>query len=74
MLRQQFEMTEEDLQKLIEACRPVTYLVVGGMPPNSPQENANAAWKELGDRMGFDHMTVKPEPGFNDRFFTAIPK
>ena len=71
--RKEYEMTEEDLEKILEACKPVRYMVIGGVPPRSPQENANLAWQELGWRMGFDHMTVRPS-GKGDRFFSAIPK
>jgi hypothetical protein len=39
--------------------------------PQSPQEAANQAWCALGDRMGFNGMTV--EPGLDDLSFTAIP-
>lgn len=37
----------------------------------SQQERANEAWKKLGDRMGFDFMTVEPTRK-GDRIFTAI--
>ena len=71
-MRQEYEMTEEDLEKLLDACKPVPYMVVGGVPPRSPQENANDAWARLGKKMGFDSNTVQPASG-GDRFFTAIP-
>ncbi len=69
--RKEFEMTEKDMARLIEASRPVPYMIVGGIPPRSPQENANAEWRALGRRMGFDAMTVRPVPGKGQRFFTA---
>lgn len=69
-MRKKYEMTDVDLKTLLEACRPVPYMVVGGMAPRSPQENANAAWCALGKRMGFDGMSVEPA-GNGDRFFTA---
>lgn len=69
--RQEFEMSEEQLSALLEACRPVPYMVFGGMPPRSPQENANDAWAQLGAVMGFKPMTVQPVPGKGTRFFTA---
>jgi len=72
MERKEYEMTEADLAKILDACKPVTYMVFGGVPPRTPQENANAAWAELGKRMAFDHMSVKPN-GKGDRFFTAVP-
>ncbi len=66
-----YEMTEKQLATLMDACKPVPYIVAGGTPPMSPQERANAAWRRLGDEMGFDFNTVKPDPGKCDRFFHA---
>lgn len=70
--RTNYEMTKDDLKKILEACRPVPMIALQCGSPSSPQENANRAWAELGGRMGFDHMTVQPT-GQGDRFFTAIP-
>ena len=69
-MRKEFEMSEEQLNKILAACKPVPYIIVGGIAPRSPQENANAAWKSLGKEMGFDYLTVKPTQKGN-RFFTA---
>ena len=71
--RTEYEMTEADLQEILNACKPVPYMVVGGRPPTSPQENANLAWSRLGQKMGFDHMTVRPTSGKGQRFFSAVP-
>ena len=71
-MRKDFDMTQEQLDRLMAACKamPVMYLS-GGQPMfNSPQENANYAWEKLGKEMGFKHMTVKPN-GKGDRFFSA---
>ena len=72
-MRKTFEMSQADLDALLEACRPVPYMIVGGMAPPSPQELANHAWEDLGRRMGFDAMTVLPAEGQGQRFFTAEP-
>jgi hypothetical protein len=72
MSRQEYEMSEQDLDQLLEACKPVRYMVAGGMEPRSPQQNANDAWASLGRKMGFQHMTVQPISGKDNRFFTAI--
>jgi hypothetical protein len=69
--RAEFEMTPADLETLLDSMSPVPYLIMGGIAPRSRQENANAAWCALGDRMGFDGMSVQPS-GKGDRFFTAI--
>lgn len=70
--RTDYEMTQEDLDILLAAMKPVPYMVIGGRPPLSQQENANLAWEALGKKMGFDHMTVRPN-GRGDRFFSAVP-
>ena len=71
--RREYEMSESDLQTLLAACRPVVVMMVGGTAPSSPQENANRAWAALGEKMGFDSMTVQPVAGKGNRFFTAVP-
>lgn len=73
MEAQRYEMTQDELGKIMEASRPVRYMIIGGSIPQSPQDNANAAWAELGSRMGFDYMTVRPT-GEGPRFFSAVPK
>ena len=71
-MNKEYEMTEDDLKKIIEASKPVLMIALQcGMPPH-PQENANRAWEELGERMGFKHMTARPN-GKGERFFTAEP-
>lgn len=71
--RTNYEMTEVDLAAILEACKPVPYMVIGGRAPSSPQENANRAWQRLSEKMGFDHMTVMPIVGKGNRFFSAVP-
>jgi len=69
-MRKEFKMSDEDLETILDACKPVVYIIIGGVIPTSPQENANRAWAKLGERMGFDHMTVKPTRKGN-KVFTA---
>lgn len=71
-MRQEYEITEAQLESLMEASKPVRYMVFGGRPPSSPQENANRAWASLGAELGFDHMTVRPVQGKAQTFFTAL--
>ena len=70
--RTEYEMTQEDYDKIIKACSPVPMIMLHIGTPRSQQENANDAWAELGKRMGFDGMTVQPSSKGN-LFFTAIP-
>jgi len=72
--RKQYEMTATDLEKIMDACKPVPLIMLQCRgTPTSAQSNANSAWEELGYRMGFDFMTVKPF-GNDPKTFTAQPK
>lgn len=70
-MMQEYEMTEEDLQAILDACKPTPCIMLQCGMPRSPQENANDAWEKLGRKMGFDYMTVRPIPSKGNRFFTA---
>ena len=62
-------MTDDDLEKLLNASEPV----FGGIPRESPQARANRIWCELGQRMGFNAMTVEPIHGDGLKCFKAEP-
>ncbi len=74
-MRRTFKMSEKQYQKLVDAGKPTPCMYLsGGIPMGgTPQENANAAWRELGRELGFKWDTVKPIPGNNvdDHLFTA---
>lgn len=67
-----YTMTEDEYAELIKACQPVPYMIVGGMEPRAPQQNANDAWRALGKKRGFDWNTVTP-CGSGQRDFMAVP-
>ena len=71
--RTNYEMTEEELENIVAASKPVSAMMIGGTTAASPQENANNAWKALGDKLGFDYMTVRPINGKSNRYFSAVP-
>lgn len=72
-MRKRFEMTEADLATILEACKPVPMIALQCGSRLSQQERANAAWVALGQRMGFDGMSVQPTRE-GDRVFTAEAK
>jgi len=55
MKRKEYEMEEADLNKILDASKPVQYMIFGGKPPCSPQENVNNAWAEFLHRRD-DHV------------------
>lgn len=69
-MRKSFEMTQEQLDKLLEAFKPVPMIMLQCGNPPSQQENANRAWQALGKEMGFVWDSVNPT-GQGDRFFSA---
>lgn len=71
--RVEYEMSESDLEMILNACQSVPLIMVGGYTPRSAQERANDAWSILGKKMGFDYLTVQPIASKGNRFFTAVP-
>lgn len=71
MALKEYQLTDAHYEKLMDACKPVPYILVGGVPPRSQQENVNDAWKALGKELGFKYLTVTPVRGKSDRFFMA---
>lgn len=74
MIRRDFTMTQGDYDRIIKridaASGPLIMLQCGPRP--TVQQAANEAWIELGARMGFDGMSVRP--GASKLQFTAIER
>lgn len=73
--RQEYEMTPADFEEIIsriQSAKNVPLIALNCGMPTSPQDAANAAWCELGRRMGFDGMTAQPT-GKGKYSFTAVP-
>jgi len=71
---QDYEMTQEQLDEIMNACKPTPVMYLSEVTPmfKAPQENANYAWEKLGKILGFEPMTVRPN-GKGNRFFSAEP-
>ena len=70
-----FIMSQTDLDGImaaINSARNTPLVAINVGMPTSPQEAANRAWSSLGDRLGFDGMSV--EPGPNKFSFSAVAK
>lgn len=72
--RREFQMTQADMGVLLDAMQPLPLIAVHCGPMRTCQQRANEAWTALGNKMGFDGMTVKPVPGKTGLFFTAEVK
>lgn len=71
--RKEFQLTHEQLQRILDASKPVPAMYLSGGVPmfGTPQENANRAWQKLADELGFVWDTVRPVPGKDKYFITA---
>lgn len=71
----EYTISQAQLNTLLDASKP-TIAISGsdGYMGSSPQDNANVAWRRLGDEMGFDWKTVRPIAGSCDKHFTAEPR
>ena len=72
--RQEYQLTQQDLDTLRDASKPVPYMIIGGVMPRTPQENANAAWQRMGEKYDFVWDTAQPLSNSNGRrLITAVP-
>ena len=55
-----YRLTDTQLNTILDACKPVPYMVVGGMMPRSPQHNANDAWQSVAAELGCRWDTIRP--------------
>lgn len=72
----EFQMTDEQYQRLLDASNPKVIIYMTGEHPfsGSSQVNIRDEWKKLGAELGFDETTVKPVDGKSEKFFTATSK
>jgi hypothetical protein len=74
-MKQEFEMTEDELQAIYDISRnqmPVMFIGVWtGL--DSKQEKANKLWQVMGDNYGFVWDSVEPSAK-GVKFFLATPK
>lgn len=70
-----FTMTQEDYDSIVDTiteARNTPLIAIHCGMPRSIQEVANDAWSKLGEKMGFNYMTV--EPGDSKLEFYAQPQ
>jgi len=69
----QYTMTDSEYTELMEACKPVPYLIVGGRKPSSPRENAMHVWAKIAARVGCDCNSIAPANTGNNHDFMGEP-
>lgn len=53
-----YRLSDEDLEQLLNASKPVPYMVFGGHPPSSPYDNAMRVWDVLAEKYGVVRSTI----------------
>jgi len=73
---QEYELTEAELNSIIEASKPVPAMYLPGGQPmfGTPQTNANNAWQVVARAHGFIWDSAQPAPGKSNRFILAEPQ
>ena len=67
----EYELTQEEYDALMEASKPVTYMVVDGYEPSSPYENAMRVWDKVCARVRCRRDTITR--GKDKMHFCASP-
>ena len=57
---QRYEMTDDEFADIVAASQPTAAVSFGGVEMPTARQNANMAWRALGDKLGFDWATVTP--------------
>lgn len=68
-----YRLTDEELNHLLEASKPVPYMVFGGVEPRSPQDNVMDVWKQVANRVGCDVGSIEGAGTGDQRDFVARP-
>lgn len=64
-----YQLTDQEFEELMDASKPVPYLVFGGVPPDSPREKAERIWRRIAQRVGCKWESIKA--GDSEKEFIA---
>ncbi len=68
-----YRLTKEELAALKRACMPVPYMIIGGVPPESPRTKAMRVWGKVAARVGCVAATIEPGNDGDEHNFNAEP-
>lgn len=69
----EYELADTEYQELLDASKPVPYMVFCGMEPTSPRERAERIWQRLSKERGIDWRTIGPSQKADRKCFRAKP-
>jgi hypothetical protein len=67
----EYTLTEEELQELFDAAKPVPYMIIGGNPPPSSYNRSLSVWKRVAERVNCDVNTIQGSDPKNPHLFKA---
>ena len=73
MSMEMYRLTDEEFNRLMEASKPVPYMVIGGVEPESPYDKAKRVWLDVASRVHCDIDSIGPANTGNNRDFMAAP-
>jgi len=68
-----YRLTNEELESLLDASKPVPYMIFGGQPPPSAREHAVRLWRHVADRVGCKLDTITSAGTGDMHDFSAEP-
>ena len=69
-----YRLTDEQFKKLMDASKPVRYMVFGGREPSTPRENAENCWRTIAEEIGCQYDTIKDARTGDQHDFEAEAK
>ena len=70
---QNYKLTDEELAELMEASKPVPYMVFGGIEPRSPRDNVMDVWRKVAARVNCEVDSIENAGTGDNHDFTAKP-
>lgn len=66
-----YQLTDDEYNELLEASKPVPYMVFNGTVPEGPVEKSERIWRRIAERVGCDWRTIGAGP--TEKQFCAEP-
>lgn len=61
MTKVKFTLTEDQHDRLLSAGKPVPYIIIGNMEPESPYEKSMRIWREIAKEHNVLVKSIRPE-------------
>lgn len=69
----QYRMTDDEYNELVEACKPLVYIVAGSSELISPEKRAMIVWEKIAARVGCEVITIDSAGTGDEHDFIGVP-